>query len=253
MKNVRSLGFDALLNMSDAELSSLTTSQRRIVMERLANTANKRLSRLRTTESKYGESMAVNSPAFQQLRNRKQGDRPFTISGRKLGLSTYKKGGKTRFKGYGNALLKEIKSAIRFLKDKTSTIAGTKELIKGFEDMGLVFDSNAQARSFWEAYNKILELNPTIPKKGTAGRKITTDMIQALIYERMFPGLNAGMDVDSVIKAMNDYLNEEYKKSENENQEQSPLSIPGKRKRKGKPDFSINFETIYPLGKKPKK
>lgn len=201
-----------ILKMNDADLMKMRTGELRFLVNKLASAANKRIRRLQ--ESK----LASRSGAYRQLRGgekHKGKVHMFTTDLKKL---------KVKSKGQErNKLLKEFARASRFLNDKTSTVTGTRKTIKDIESRLGKFRSKAQANRFWDAYNSVRSDYGDMIR----GRKISTDEIQKMIYERMFTSGASpkGDAVDKVIDAMRKEMESTYVKQQTNTEGETPFSV----------------------------
>lgn len=212
------LSVNDILNLNDSDIQRLKASELRSLVNKLASAGNKRIRRLQ--ESK----LASRSGAYRQLRGgmkHKGKVKMFTTDLKKL---------KVKSKGQErNKLLKEFARASRFLNDKTSTVSGTRKTIRDVESRLGKFRSKAQANRFWDAYNAVRADYGDMIR----GRKISTDEIQKMIYERMFKSGASpkGDAVDKVIDAMRKEMESSYVKSQQTSTE-------------GETPFSVRFEKI---------
>lgn len=256
-KKVREMSTGELLNMDETQLRSLSKKEAAEVLRRLAQTANKRMERLRKHGNTYADgsiSLSKQSPAYRAQERIKGGFRPFSASGKTLGLTPQRsKDGKIKrstsgeilYRGHRAAILREIERAQRFLKSKTSTISGTQKLIAEVEEKGLQFTSAAQANRFWEAYNKILEQHPELRKRNGGNTNVAIE----LVYKTMFNETKYARSVDTTINMMEKKLKEGYERNEEGTTPQNPLNIKrGKTIKTG--TIHTRFETISPYGKK---
>lgn len=125
-----------ILNMDEYVLTHLTPEQLKPIVSQLANTANKRIKAMERAHEKA-------SPAYRGV---------------------IKSGGTFGVKGKSYAdLQSEVKREIRFLKHKTSTLSGWKqvkqETITKLESQGIEF-TKEQWDDFFEAYDKLVERVP---------------------------------------------------------------------------------------------
>lgn len=125
-----------ILNMDEYALTHLTPEQLKPIVSQLANTANKRIKAMEKAHEK-------SSPAYRGV---------------------MKSGGTFGVKGKSYAdLQKEVSREIRFLKHKTSTLTGWRqvkqETISKLESQGIEFTKD-QWDDFFEAYEKLAELDP---------------------------------------------------------------------------------------------
>lgn len=212
------LSVNDILNLNDSDIQKLKANELRSLVNKLASAGNKRIRRLQ--ESK----LASRSGAYRQLRGgakHKGKVHMFTTDPKKLKIKTK---GQER-----NKLLKEFARASRFLNDKTSSVTGTRKTIRDVESRLGGFKSKAQANRFWDAYNSVRADYGDMIR----GRKISTDEIQKMIYERMFKSSASpkGDAVDKVIDAMRKEMESSYVKSQQTSTE-------------GETPFSVRFEKI---------
>ena len=216
--NVKGMSIRDIMNLTDVELSKMSAREIKAVTNRLASSANKRIRRLKES------GLASRSSAYRGLRagiKHKGKIRMFTTDYKKLKIKEMK-GHKGKFPSAKGKLYKEFNRAVRFLNDKTSTIAGTKDVMKKVKQRLGEFKSKAQENRFWEAYNALQKDYGDLVK----GRRISTDEIQQMIYERQFPnGKRKETDIDSVIENMRKELERKYVKSEESQPEETPFSI----------------------------
>lgn len=203
-----------ILNLSADKVVSLSARELRSLTKTLVDASNKRIKRLEETKT------AKFSGAYRSLRGGK------LHRGKLRKFSIDKKALKVKSKaGYRNKLLKEFARASRFLNDKTSSVAGTRKVVKDVESRIGKFKSKAQANRFWDAYNAIRKDYGDVIN----GRKISTDEIQATIYGRIYKGGKERKDeIDDIIEAMRGELESKYvkgEKAENEGEPDTPFSI----------------------------
>ena len=257
LRKVREMSTGELLDMDEMRLRSLSKREAIEVLRRLAQTANKRLERLRKHANTYADgsiSLSKQSPAYRAQERIKGGFRSFSASGKTLGLTPQRtKEGKIKrsvsgevlYRGHRAAILREIERAQRFLKSKTSTISGTQKLIAEVEEKGLQFTSAAQANRFWEAYNKILEQHPELRKRNGGNTNVAIE----LVYNTMFNETKYARSVDTTINMMEKKLTEGYERNEEGTTPQNPLNIKrGKIIKSG--TIHTRFETISIFPKK---
>ena len=215
--NVKGMSIRDIMNLTDVELSKMSAREIKAVTNRLASTANKRIRRLKES------GLASRSSAYRGLRSgikHKGRLRLFTTDYKKLKIKPLK-GHKGKYPSAKGKLYKEFNRAVRFLNDKTSTIAGTKQVMKNVRQRLGEFKSKAQENRFWEAYNALQKDYGDLVK----GRKISTNEMQQMIYERQFAKGKKETDIDSVIDNMRKELERKYVKSEESQSEETPFSI----------------------------
>ena len=208
-----------ILNLSADKVMSLSAKELRSLTKTLVDASNKRIKRLEETKT------AKFSGAYRALRGGK------LHRGKLRKFSIDRKALKVKSKaGYRNKLLKEFARASRFLNDKTSSVAGTRKVVKDVEKRIGKFKSKAQANRFWDAYNAIRKDYGDVIK----GRKISTDEIQATIYGRLYKdGKERKNEIDDIIDNMREELERNYVKGEKAEADKEPES-----------PFKIRFEKI---------
>ena len=126
-----------ILNMDEFALTHLDEKQLRLIARQLADTANKRIKAMEAAHEK--------SPAYRGV----------IKSGGKFG---------TKGKSYSD-LQSEVSRELQFLKHKTSTLRGWKqvknETIDTIEKFGISLTED-EWQDFWEAYDKLSELDPDV-------------------------------------------------------------------------------------------
>lgn len=244
--DVKGKSIKYLSSLTSTEVESLSTDELRRVTQRLASAANKRIKRLRES------GLASRSAAYRGLRSgimHKGKIRKFSTTAKTIGVKPMKykrtvygerngkrvilhrkgdfvtdKAGRVR-SNEKSRLRNEYERAVRFLNDKTSNIAGTKEAMRKVEQRIGKFKSKAQENRFWATYTSLSNEYRDL----TSGRKISTDEIQAMVYERMFEKTPSGkrreLDPEQVINDMQGELERMYAKKEGEQIEESPFSV----------------------------
>lgn len=149
--------------------------------------ANQRIDRLK--KSPYGEF----SRAYQSQVETK---------GKRYGVT----GKKTK-----TQLRNELKSAQAFLKMKTSTVAGTKEVRKKVnERLGFEFSSIDNEREFWKAYRKLEEMG------SVQGVENGSEVAQKELYKAMKSRLSSEDLVYEISHKTNQMYEEEVPEDETE-------------------------------------
>lgn len=191
---VAGLTIQNILKMTPLEINSLNTKDLKSVTSRLVSAANKRIRRL----AKSSESDII--PAYQSIvKNR--GGKPFSVKGKNI-----------------NELRNEMKKIHNFLNLKTSTIRGWKSLKKDVSKrLGGDFESNDEAKKFWEVYRKLKET-----EKGAFLIVKSSEQIQQMLYEVIL----LTDDEDSIIKKIKKNLDQLYESLiENENMEDGAADV----------------------------
>lgn len=178
--NVKGKSVEDLSNISIGEFSAMTRSELSKVVSRLSSTANKRIKRL--------ESNDIQSPAYRGV----------ISSGGKFGSK-----GKTL-----NELRSEYMRVTGFLKSKTSTVKGYRQVRTdlitriGATDEELTKELE---NKLWSVYNEMGGLTAFI--QGSGDR-------QKFIYDTITDNPNAS--ISELINAVNDRLTDSYEESEQE-------------------------------------
>lgn len=139
------LSLEYFKNIPGIELRQMTNEELKIVLQNVAMHTNARLSQIKRADllgiSKSAYNLTKNYPKGLSSKGAKRGD-----------------------------LLKQIKAGQRFLKGKTSTVSGTRKMMKkmlniaGIEEGETKEDTkstyeNIYGHDFWEIYRKLLEEN----------------------------------------------------------------------------------------------
>lgn len=176
--SVKGKSVDDLSNLSMGEFSSLTRSELSKVVSRLSSTANKRMKRL--------ENNDIQSPAY----------RGAVSSGGKFGSK-----GKTL-----NELRSEYMRVTGFLKSKTSTVKGYRQVRKdlitriGANEADLTIEIE---NKLWSVYNEMGSLSAFI--QGSGDR-------QKFIYDTIIDNPNAS--ISELINSVSDKLTDIYEDGE---------------------------------------
>lgn len=146
MINVQGL---TIADIQKIDTNKLSTSDLRVIANRLVSATNKRIRRLRKSK--------VHSPSLKSLRRINRG-RQFSIKHK-------------RFKGKSKAskerafLQKKISGMKEFLNLKTSTLKGAKKVEKDISKrLGDIYAKmkKSDKNKFWDLYNRIVEERPNI-------------------------------------------------------------------------------------------
>lgn len=176
--DVKGKGVKELSNLSLGEFSSLTRQELAKVVSRLSSTANKRIKRL--------EKNDINSPAYRGV---------------------VSSGGKFSTRGKSlNELRSEYMRVTGFLKSKTSTVKGYKQVRKdlinrlGASDGEL---TNELEEKLWSVYNEMGGLSAFI--QGSGDR-------QKFIYDSIIE--NPDASISELINDITDRLSDIYEEDE---------------------------------------
>ena len=178
--SVKGKSVDDLSNLSMGEFSAMTRSELSKVVSRLSSTANKRMKRL--------EGKDIQSPAY----------RGAVSSGGKFGSK-----GKTL-----NELRSEYMRVTGFLKSKTSTVKGYRQVRTDLiTRIGATEDELTKELEvkLWSVYNEMGSLSAFI--QGSGDR-------QKFIYDTITDNPNAS--ISELINAVNARLTDYYEESEQE-------------------------------------
>ena len=223
--NVKGLSIHDILGLNDYQLSKMTAGEMKQVTQRLASAANKRIRRLQRS------GLTTESGAYRGLRGGRKHKgklRTFSTDYKNLKIKPVKsrKTGKVTYPSAKGKLWKEFRRASQFLNDKTSTIAGTREVVKAVTERLGKFRSKAQASRFWDAYNAIKKDYGDLVKAGL----VDSDQIQKALYDRVYSNgkMKVGEEqdrIDRVIDNMRGELERLYGERKIEEPSESPFSL----------------------------
>lgn len=170
-----------LINLDITDVQRMNRRELAAAVSTLASAANKRLKRLERSD--VGEL----SPAYQKAQKRGQ---RFSVAGKNI-----------------NQLRNEYKDVTQFLKLKTSTVTGWKNVRnETYSRIGGDFTSEAQEKRFWEIYRKLeSEMFGAVQAYGSTET-------QRLLRKEMVLGERRSND--ALIEAMIVRLDEEYEKQQ---------------------------------------
>lgn len=168
--DVNGLTWKDVIELNPTHISGISQKSLAKLTSRLVSVYNKRVKRLENS------GMAQFSPAYKGL----------------------VESGKTRLsvKGASQEQLFDVfRDAKRFLSERqTSTIKGTQKLIDDIADrLGYRFQDKTESHQFWEAYDKLKELQLIDTTKGKASKSA-----QVEIADLMFKKDN--MSIDEILK-----------------------------------------------------
>lgn len=170
-----------LIDLDITDVQRMNRRELAAAVSTLASAANKRLTRLEL--SNVGEL----SPAYQQAQKRGQ---RFSVAGKNV-----------------NQLRNEYKAVTQFLKRRTSTISGWKNVRKEtYSRIGGGFKSAAQEKQFWKAYRKLAS------DEYGAVHAFGSDETQRLLRQEMTSG--GRRSTDALVNTMIARLDEEYEKQQ---------------------------------------
>lgn len=177
--NIKKMSLDALTNLSERDLSSLSHTDLRQVVSRLSQVGNKRISRLSKSD--------IFSSAYEGFRRRGEGK--FTTKG------------KSDFE-----LKKEFLRVKNFLGMETSTVHGAqavrREVIQKLKSEHNIKISNKQYNDFFKVYERLKEVDSTISNK----------LMKYNVFEEISNVLDNG-NIDEAVEDMRSRLSEIYRES----------------------------------------
>lgn len=171
-----------ILNLTWEQLGKMNRRELAKTTSILVSSANKRIRRLEKSE--YGKY----SPAYKNISSK---GRLFSVKGKDL-----------------NQLRNEYANVSEFLKMKTSSLSGWREVRKRIEREIGVMDSK-QSKRFWEAYRRLQETNNIVDKSHRSN--LTSDRIQRMLY-KSFSQQSKYTTNTNIIKQMEDRIEKVYEK-----------------------------------------
>lgn len=169
-----------ILNFDIADISKMTKKDLAHTVSILSSASNKRIKRFNTK--------GLETPA---TKGAKRSGGNFSVKGKNV-----------------NELRSEFVRAKTFLNAKTSTSKGYKKVIKEFEERVGGKMSISQTKTFWEAYNKLVETNPhQLQEYGS-------DKVQRMLRDEMVD--NNITDPDDLVKYGMSKLDSMYESIEEE-------------------------------------
>lgn len=184
--DLKGLSIEDIMNMDAEDLVKLSRSELAKITGRLVSAGNKRIRRLAKTD--IGRS----APSYIGLKGR-----TFSVKGKNV-----------------NELRNEFKKAKTFLRQKTSTATGWREVRQEVETRlgGKLTKENAS--KFWETYRRLQEANAggILDKSHRKQTRNTSDRIQKKLYNVLKH--NWDMDEDRAISIMEKKIKEVYEREQ---------------------------------------
>lgn len=211
--------------LKDVDPRKLTTSELKTVVDKMTQLAN---NRIRIIER---AGLAKSSPALKWLRGGEKHLGKIHYFDTKLKDPWKDKDTERKYAYYRDQLLAKSRDLYTFLFEaKTSTVPGIREYRKELSQRlpGYWELSRARKNDFWDAYHRLLETREggLVQKDADQGGVKTSSEAQAMLFSEMKPG--KFKNADDAIQAVQDKLNEEYEKLEEEKkhaEETNPMQV----------------------------
>lgn len=172
------MNISQFLELNPADISKMNYEERKELVDEMSKKANKRLERL--------SKLPIPSPAFSNRMTGVNEDNTFSYK-------SFQSTGKN-----ANQLANELKFLKSFLESDTSKVTGAKRSAVRLyghlvEDKKVSYNQIAEimsyekSKNFWEAYNKILQVNAGIisTKEGVTPGYISSSQVQEWVMKTM--------------------------------------------------------------------